>query len=399
MPTLPPELIDAIVAQLREEYASLNACSLVSNAFVAPAQRRIFRSLWLHTAASLRHPTFQVAAASLAQFPHLSSYIRDLTIDLGASDVELEHSALESALRAAKDLERLMISAMSVMNWKELPYGLRSALRAVVLLPSLQELHLAYVIEVPSDFIFLAASSISFLSTRQVVLDEEGETDFDIQDAPTLRLTHLMIRAHMRSFGSLLLAAPAHIISRLERLTVRMSSGSREYDSRLLTAVAPSLRTLSLIIDSHSAPLDFPHMPLINTFEIETLVISHRDRWLPPEYQTTFAKIAAAFPGIEVLTLAFRFVPEHPEIPWRWASIFPMMGAYFSTRTKLVHLRQIHCKLIPTRGQPDEAAAIRHLRDAMDQWMPGVPPHMVTFSLGQLKPIFLSRLPALEGDV
>jgi hypothetical protein len=76
-----------------------------------------------------------------------------------------------------------------------------------------------------------------------------------------------------------------------------------------------------------------------------------------------------------------------------------MMDASFSARTTLVNLRQIHCKLIPTGGRSDEAGAIRHLREAAEHWMTGVPTHMVTFSLGQLKPIFLRRLLVLEGGV
>ncbi|KAJ7257067.1 hypothetical protein C8J57DRAFT_1649242, partial [Mycena rebaudengoi] len=139
---LPQELIEAIMVCLRDDYASLNACSLVSTSFVSPAQRGIFRSLWLHAAGSLQHPKFQATAAALAQFPHLGSYIRDLTIGLGDSDVEFDHSALELILCAVQNVERLMISSERTMNWKRLRKGLRSALRAVIMLPALRSLYL-----------------------------------------------------------------------------------------------------------------------------------------------------------------------------------------------------------------------------------------------------------------
>ncbi|KAJ7259250.1 hypothetical protein C8J57DRAFT_1639881 [Mycena rebaudengoi] len=164
MHPLPQELIDAILAHLRD-YASLSVCSLVSNSFVAPSQRGIFRSLWLHAQGS--HPTFHDATAALAQFPHLKSYIHDLTITLASSDTEFDHSALEGAV-----------------YWDRLSYGLRSAIQTVVSLPSLQELHLAtYFVGVPSHFILRAASSVSFLSIRRITLDEGEEIEFSVPEA------------------------------------------------------------------------------------------------------------------------------------------------------------------------------------------------------------------------
>ncbi|KAJ7292058.1 hypothetical protein C8J57DRAFT_222735 [Mycena rebaudengoi] len=394
MPTLPQELLDTILAHLRDDYASLSACSLVSTSFVVPAQCRIFRSLWLHARS---HPTFHDAATSLAQFPHLRSYIRDLTITLGSSDVEFDHSAVESILCAVKNVERLMFSARSTIYWNRLSYGLRSAIQTVVLLPSLRELHLATCfIAVPSQLILRAASSVSFLSVQQITLEEREETEFPVPDAATAQLKHLAILKfgwHKIAFCDLLLNSPTHI-SRIEQLTIRLDSvTSSECDSRILTAVAPNLTNLSIDVGGLglSDPLDFPHMPLVRTFEITAYIDSGRR--LPTKYPSTFAEIAAAFPGIEVLTLTFSFYPEHPEIRWWAEGTFPIMGASFSTRTQLVHLRQVHCKLSAQSRRLDvDTTIIRHFRDAMEQWMPGVPTHMMTFSLG-VNPLFLERLP------
>jgi hypothetical protein len=132
-------------------------------------------------------------------------------------------------------------------------------------------------------------------------------------------------------------------------------------------------------------------MPLVSTFEI--IVYVDEGRCLPAKFHSTFTKIAVAFPGIEVLKLTFRFDPAHPEIPWRPEGTLPILGASFSTRTQLVHLRQVHCRLVPRGGRPDKDAAIRHLREAMSQLMPGVPTDMVTFRLGEYQPLFLESLP------
>ncbi|KAJ7256936.1 hypothetical protein C8J57DRAFT_1721251 [Mycena rebaudengoi] len=394
MHPLPQELIDAILAHLRDDYASLRVCSLVSNSFVAPAQRGIFRSLWLHAQGS--HPTFHDAAAALAQFPHLRSYIHDLTITLASSDMEFDHSALESILGAVKNVERLMFSARSAVYWDRLSYGLRGAIQTVVSLPSLRELHLATdFIGVPSHFILRAASSVSFLSIVLITLDEGEEIEFSVPDAATAQLKHLAIlHRGLRKFDfcDILLDTLTHI-SRIEQLTMCMGSVTSECDSRILTAVATNLSNLSIDVGALSDPFDFPYMPLVHTFEITTNI--DRGRRLPTEYQSTFAKFAAAFPGIVVLTLGFSFHPEEIESPWRAEGTFPIMGASFSTRTQLVHLQQVHCKLSARSRRPNiDVAIMRHLRDAMEQLMPGVPTHMVTFSLG-VHPIFLERLPVV----
>ncbi|KAJ7256954.1 hypothetical protein C8J57DRAFT_1516999 [Mycena rebaudengoi] len=181
-------------------------------------------------------------------------------------------------------------------------------------------------------------------------------------------------------------------ISRIEQLTICMGSMTSECDSRVLTAVATNLSNLSIDVGALDDPLDFPYMPLVHTFEITTYI--DRGRRLPTEYQSTFAKFAATFPGIVVHTLGFSFYPDF-ESPWRAEGIFSIMGASFSTRTQLVHLQQVHCKLSARSRRPNiDVAIIRHLHDAMEQWMPGVPTHMETFSLG-VHPVFLERLPVV----
>ncbi|KAJ7282361.1 hypothetical protein C8J57DRAFT_1499350 [Mycena rebaudengoi] len=154
-----------------------------------------------------------------------------------------------------------------------------------------------------------------------------------------------------------------------------MNSGSREYDSLLLIAVAPSLRNLSIDTGGLHDAIDFPHIPLVRTFEITTFV--DYPRCLPAKFQNTFAKIVIAFPDIEILNLTFRFDLVYPEIPWQ---------------TEGTSLCWVHCKVIPRWGKPYSDPIIRHLRHEMDQWMPGVPTDMMPFSLGESQPLFLQRL-------
>ncbi|KAJ7280682.1 hypothetical protein C8J57DRAFT_1500893 [Mycena rebaudengoi] len=97
-------------------------------------------------------------------------------------------------------------------------------------------------------------------------------------------------------------------------------------------------------------------MPFVHTFEIETFVDTRR--YLPIEYQSTFAKMATAFPSI-----------HWPSISRPYARDPVAVGSH------------VHFKPIPSREWPNKAGGVRHLREAIDQWMPGIPIDMVTLSV------------------
>ncbi|KAH8817684.1 hypothetical protein DL96DRAFT_1560596 [Flagelloscypha sp. PMI_526] len=74
-PVLPLELIWRIVSLVRQD-SHLQACSLVSTGFVEPAQRELFKAIWLdseHTPARL--------VSILQSSPHLAAYITSLTLE------------------------------------------------------------------------------------------------------------------------------------------------------------------------------------------------------------------------------------------------------------------------------------------------------------------------------
>ncbi|KAJ7242417.1 hypothetical protein C8J57DRAFT_1526113 [Mycena rebaudengoi] len=123
MASLPQELINYIVDQL-DEYSSLTSCAL---------SLFIYTELYRHG-----HP----ASDSLTAFPHLATYIRVLKIDFVPDDLESE--ALESILRAVRNLECLVIFGVG-MRWTSFPPTLRMAIQDIITLPSVYGLHLVSI--------------------------------------------------------------------------------------------------------------------------------------------------------------------------------------------------------------------------------------------------------------
>jgi hypothetical protein len=256
MASLPQELVNSIMDHL-DDYSSLTSCALVSTSFVVPAQQAIFKSLCLHTSELFpRHPTPMEASDSLAAFPHLATYIRLLQFDLSRLGSEVQ--ALESIFLAVRNLERLIIFGAG-MRWSSIPSALKMAIQNIITLPSLYGLHLVFIDDLPSNFIYHAASSVSVLSTYRVSLEQNSEQPR--YPFPDLRLTHLILSDsgwRAKIICHLFLPAAHSHIARLERLSILMDSECHISDSELLSAIAPSLRHLSLRIGSTISLFNIP---------------------------------------------------------------------------------------------------------------------------------------------
>ncbi|KAJ7256937.1 hypothetical protein C8J57DRAFT_1343357 [Mycena rebaudengoi] len=358
MASLPQELVNSIVDQL-DDYSSLTSCALVSTSFVVPAQQAIFKSLCIHTELSHRHPTPLAASDSLAAFPHLATYLRLLQCDL--SHLESEVQALESIFLAVRNLERLIISG-SGMQWSSVPSALKIGIQNIIALPSLYGLHLITIYNLSSDFIYHAASSVSVLSTYRVSPEQNSEQPR--YPFPDLGLTHLILSDagwRARNICDLFLpAAPSHT-ARLERLSVVMDSECRISESELLSAIAPSLRHLSLRIGKSRKAIDLPHLPLVRTLELK-LLVDPQYPGVPP----TLSKIATTFPNIQLLTLVFILNPYRPDQPVS-QSLFAGTLLSFPARTQFTHLRQVHCQLLPRDRRHDLSVVFAYFCTTMDK--------------------------------
>ncbi|KAJ7261025.1 hypothetical protein C8J57DRAFT_1719811 [Mycena rebaudengoi] len=373
MPSLPQELVDSIVALVDDP----------------PAQRAIFKSLWLHPhqQGSLK---VEAASESLAAFPHLAAYVHHLTMVI--PHLEGEIYALESILLTVRNLERLVINGRS-MRWSSVAPRLKSALQTIITLPSLHTLHLAAMFGLPSDLICSAASSVSTLAFYRTRLHQSEDPQHPPSLASDVQLTHIMLLdsgERVKDLCNLFLAVPARV-TRLERLSIHIDPQSRTYADQFLTAISPSLRHLSLAIGGVPEPINLSPLPLVRTLDVQVLISGSRR--FPTNFPTTFANLAEAFPSIEVLTLLLIFSPKPPKSPetwWLFEGTLSDLGPSFPNRTRFLHLRRVHCKLIPRHAEYDLSAAFRHFCTAMDECMPGLRgTGILTCSLGEALPSHL----------
>ncbi|KAJ7259251.1 hypothetical protein C8J57DRAFT_1639882 [Mycena rebaudengoi] len=372
MASLPQELVNSIVDQL-DDYLSLTSCALVSTSFVAPAQQAIFKSLCIHTELSHRHPTPLAASDSLAAFPHLATYIRLLQFDL--SHLESEVQALESIFLAVRNLERLIISGAGML-YQSIAPALQTAIQDIITLPSLSGLHLVSINDLPSDFIYRAASSVSVLSTYCVILEQNSEQPR--YALPDLRLTHLILSD-----------------SGWQRLSIVMDSECRIYYSELLSAIAPSLRHLSLRIGKARSAMDIPQLSLVRTLEIKLVVDAHSPEDLP-----SLSKIATTFPNIELLTVVFILTPQHPPDQPPSPSLFAGTLLSFPARTQLPHLRQVHCQLLPRDRGQDLSVVFAYFCTTMDEQLSSFRgTGILRCSLADASPRFFRRLHFHQFDL
>ncbi|KAJ7261027.1 hypothetical protein C8J57DRAFT_1514250 [Mycena rebaudengoi] len=185
-------------------------------------------------------------------------------------------------------------------------------------------------------------------------------------------------------------SAPAQV-ARLERLSIHLNRHGRPYINQFLTAIAPSLCHLSLEIGSVTEPIAPPHLPLVRALDLQISINARRS--LPPNFRATFSNFATSFPGIEAFTLVVIFFPRHPENPWRFKGTRSDLGPSFPNRARLLHLRRVHCRLVPGIAERDLSATFSHFCATMDECMPGLRgTGILTCSLGATLPSYLDNI-------
>ncbi|KAK0463307.1 hypothetical protein IW261DRAFT_158827 [Armillaria novae-zelandiae] len=86
--SLPPEIIDAIIDELKDYTYDLKSCSLTCRSFVSQTRVHLFTSIELSS--SRRCQQFMIMRSS-SPYDHLSAHIWSLTINLRRSDLTSRH--------------------------------------------------------------------------------------------------------------------------------------------------------------------------------------------------------------------------------------------------------------------------------------------------------------------
>ncbi|KAJ7108752.1 hypothetical protein C8R44DRAFT_986688 [Mycena epipterygia] len=371
---LPQELVDAIIDEVHDK-RSLMACALAASSFRSPCQRTMFRSLSLYPERYRRRPTLKAAADSLTTFSHLASYIRDLTIEL--PDTIPEFAALASVLLLLRNVERFVVSGKSIL-WSRLGTTVAAAILDFLSLPSLGRLHLVNIEHVPSALIS-AATSIPAVSFYRVDMDpgEEPHISTHLHNSTSAPgIIHLILTdsgAKVLSICDFLLHPrnPPYT-SHIERLEIRIDTLSGGYDQRLLEACANTLKYLAIDPGALVWPINIPHLPFVRDLELRVFVDSNTPRRLPALFPSTLSTIAASLPLLETITLTFVVEPLHPEVAWTDQGPLPIFGLSFMNRMELLHLRQVHCKLLQRNTFGSTDALFGPFVTAMESRMPGL---------------------------
>ncbi|KAJ7359683.1 hypothetical protein DFH08DRAFT_952787 [Mycena albidolilacea] len=359
---LPQELFDAIIDEIHDK-ETLKACALLSSAFLPPSQRNLFRKVQLggHS---------RDISAPLAEFPHLVSYIRDLTIYVW--DTASNFAAVPAVLRSVQNIESLAVFGRAV-NWNRLGYEASSALLDCLSRPSLRRLDLKHVEGVPTAFI-LAATAIPVVSFEYVHMDLGGGISDHLRNsAPASRIRHLILNdgdPAVFAICDFLLHPrknPAYT-QQIERLEIRIDQHSVSQFERIMGACAATLKCLA--VDA----TDLIRLPLLpSVLEVEIKVFIGDNRRLPLFFSSNLSQVASSLPLVETITLVFVVAPLPPEVRWPNVAPLPIFGPSFMDRTQLLHLRQVHCKLLRREHYSgDMRAVFDRFVPAMESRMPGL---------------------------
>jgi hypothetical protein len=274
MVELAQELIDIIVdsvsicdnahaaccsGQWASDRSTLQACALVSPAFLVSSQRCLFRSLTLRGKAD--------AVSGLAQQPHLPSYVRDLRINLwlGADP------GLAAILPLFNGVHRLVVDSGWAL-WVTTPFhgDFQTAFLSFLRTPTLRCLGLLNCLGVPSSFICLALSSYREVALINIDIREGHPSTYSDRlqvpiSGPATKLDRLVLDGSSKdrvSLHGILLSKDKSPLLRLEvehlELFVQMQKSL--YGLGIAHLYSFSLQTLVIHFRGSFFVLDF-HLP------------------------------------------------------------------------------------------------------------------------------------------
>ncbi|KAJ7109625.1 hypothetical protein C8R43DRAFT_962497 [Mycena crocata] len=219
--------------------------------------------------------------------------------------------------------------------------------------------------------------SISVVSMFKITMETPQELHAFNQlhhiNVATSGLRHLILRdtaavvLPIREF--LLQLKNASYIKHLRRSEIRIEPPSWEWDQRLLLACAETLRYLVLDPGGKDFPYSMFHP---NPVSDEDQGRCGREPVASGPLSSDLRESCDFVPLLETITFAFLVWPLDHEFAWTNQGPLPILGASFMTRTELLGLRLVHCKLL--RRDPQRLMDTLFIRfiAAMESYMPGL---------------------------
>ncbi|KAF7321059.1 hypothetical protein HMN09_00193300 [Mycena chlorophos] len=394
---LPQEIFDAIIGHVpATDSATLKASAAVCTSFNVPSRRRLFHSIRLYRLRALQHPTLEETAALFAASPVLTTYIRDLTVEI--SDVKDDVLPLVEILtKIAADgvLERFVVAGKTA-KWSAVATTapeFNDAFFAILQMPTLQRLHLMFLNHVPTK-LFTLAFAVPVVSFSQVLVRKDTDLNFDerLDESTPSPVRHLIV-ADAVNGGALpvyecFLRAPPKGVKRLD---IRLTQDDNHYESRLLAACSGSLEELRIDAGelTRQPTYTWPTLTYLHTLVIKLMV--NRNRQLPAVFLPFLSILSSNnLPALHTLTLQLVLEARYPKEEPAWdipepASTVGSLGA-----------KRIRCKLLirdlPSVLDPrDDSELWENFEKAMlERLFPSVPGGVIqyAFSLQRRERVF-----------
>ncbi|KAJ6452751.1 hypothetical protein C8R45DRAFT_637895 [Mycena sanguinolenta] len=375
---LPAELVELVFDEI-DAYLDLKTLTLVSRAFVASGQCRLFRSMTLTT------DTIVGLTNALSQSPHFGTYVHDLYLNLHVRPDDIQ-SALAQAIRPLSKVRRVTISALRgepwlFWSWDGCSKDLKSALISLFSLPTMRSLALVRCCGVPAALVShaitcyeevilqvadldVAKSKINFKKTRGttplkhlVLLDYSPAATPDVHvvllraeaKAASAHLQHLEITLPTPLQARDGLRIVAEYASSLQKLTVKFYRDAfHETSSRALTQI------------------DLPTLPQLRSLDLRASIPSFIRNCMPDPLLLLIAGLPSLTPKLEFLNIDLTAiaanVPSAPD---------PALAADEGLmRLHVSHLREVHFMVAFASGTSYSLPHKQRVRSKIQEILP-----------------------------
>ncbi|KAI5900698.1 uncharacterized protein SCHCODRAFT_02482122 [Schizophyllum commune H4-8] len=250
-PTLPFDVLEAVVAHYRDDKRTLGALALVSSDILVPSRKHLFADVELKSAKQCDR-LLEVFAAS----PNVAGYIRALRIaaDTHGGDALIESPTLPLVLRAmTPNLRVFSLSGRGVVSCESIPPALAAALVKLLAIGNMTEVSLGFLARIPIRLIPLGPAVNKL---RIIDVDPQGYPrpptpgQTVLPGAPQLRHLELHTRddaAFIALLRYLLEAADLTTLRRMDVICPRWTDEAQDTLHSVFTTAAPSLAQLSLM--------------------------------------------------------------------------------------------------------------------------------------------------------
>ncbi|KAJ7478946.1 hypothetical protein FB451DRAFT_1556724 [Mycena latifolia] len=339
-PSLPQELVEAVVAEL-DDVESLKACSLAGSQFRHGSQRILLRSLTVKTPLESVTPNYDAACTFLSEAPHVAGYITHLRIQLPvrvptSADVEKLQQVLDRLANVRYCIivgttRRLRGSSLGALS----PAG-TSAVLDFFSRQRLRGLYLRFISEIPMAAFWQLVTAAPMLSLCLVSI-QDGKGNMPGPFSPAVPLDTLVLdNAAQNVCAQLVHPKFRSCIVSLRRLSIPIHC---EYKEDIMLAAANTLQHLHFCCKEYSTDFDvqLPQLPKLHFIEFAGIYHSGVPQWINilsrflvstsspalGEITLTLFPIRSASPHAVVasllspLDLAIMAHPGAPRIRWR----------------------------------------------------------------------------------